>query len=198
MRLSELKSRELYATKASSRTAVRRSTGPALLLDTRLWELTPGPAGASFSLAPTDAPSRSGVQDSNTGARRGMLAVQASPAAVFTKGFDEQAAADELKALGQQKGLDKLARLVRRDAIDRVLGELRAGLPETLILNVVSLQALVDPWQDAKKYRCPGCGAEVGLDAADRVRTHEDDEGERCAVSLTYMSAEEREAHRTP
>jgi hypothetical protein len=201
MRLSELKPRELYATKAASRTAARRSTGPALLLDTRLWELTPGSEGASFSLAPADASSRSGVQDSSTGARRGMLVIQASPASAYTKGFDEQAVADELAAIGQQKDIEKLTRLVRRDAIDRVLGDLRENLSPTLILNVTPLQALVDPWQAAKKYRCPEaatCSAEVSLDAADRVRPHENDQGERCAASLTHMSAKAREASLIP
>lgn len=200
MRLSELKLRELYATKAASRAAIRRSTGPALLLDTRLWELTPGPEGPSFFLAPADASSRSGVQDNSTGARRGMLVIQASPAAAYTKGFDEQAVADELGALGQQKDLGKLTRLVRRDAIDRVVGELRAGLPQALILNVIPLQAIVDPWQAAKKYRCPGsgCSAEVGLDAADRVRPHENDAGERCTASDVHMPAQARKASLIP
>jgi hypothetical protein len=200
MRLSELKPRELYATKAPSRTAVRRSTGPALLLDTRLWELTPGPEGPSFFLAPADAPSRSGVQDNSTGARRGMLVIQASPAVAYTKGFDEQAVAEELTVIGQRKDLDKLTRLVRRDAIDRALGELRAGLPKTLILNVTPLQALVDPWQAAKKYHCPGsgCSAQVGLDAADRIRPHENDAGERCVASDEHMSAQARKASLIP
>ncbi|QDN94983.1 hypothetical protein FNV58_01225 (plasmid) [Streptomyces sp. RLB1-9] len=200
MRLSELKPRELYATKAASRTAARRSTGPALLLDTRLWELNPGPAGTSFFLAPADAQSRSGVQDSSTGARRGMLVIQASPAAAFTKGFDEQAVAEELAVIGQQKDIEKLARLVRRDAIDRVLGDLRENLPASLILNVTPLQALVDPWQAAKKYRCTeaACSAEVSLDAADRVRPHENDQGDRCAASLTHMSAKVRETNLIP
>ncbi|MEU9405559.1 hypothetical protein AB0E08_07630 [Streptomyces sp. NPDC048281] len=195
MRLSKLKLRELYATKAASRSATRRSTGPALLLDTRLWELTPGPEGPAFFLAPADAPSRSGVQDSSTGGRRGMLVIQVSSTAAYAKDFDEQAAADELAAVGRTKGIEELNGLVERDDIERALGELRERLPAALVLNVTPLQALVDPWQAAKKYRCPGsgCTSEVGLDSADRVRPHENDGGGRCEASMAHMSAKARE-----
>jgi hypothetical protein len=199
MRLSDLNPRELYATKAQRQEIARRSTGPALLLDTRLWDLTPGPGGSTFMLAPPDAP-RSEMLNRDTGARRGMLVVQASPVAAFTKGFDEQAVAEELAAIGQQKVIEKLSLLVRRDAIERVLGELREALPPTLIINVVLLDSLVHHWEAATKYRCPEptCDAEVGLDAADRVRPHENGRGARCSASTLYMTAKAQKANLIP
>lgn len=199
MRLSDLHPRELYATKAQRQEMARRSTGPALLLDTRLWDLVPGSGGTTFTLAPPDAP-RSEMLDRGTGARRGLLVIQASPAAVFTKGFDEQDVAKELSAIGRKKGGGKLARLLRRDAIEHVLDELRNSLPPTLIINVVLLDSLVHYWQAATKYRCPEptCGAEVDLDAADRVRPHENGQGERCSASAVYMTVKAQKANLIP
>lgn len=198
MRLSELKPRELYATKATTRSANRRSTGPALLLDTRFWNLTPGPEGPSFSLAQGEEISGSrGRTLVGTGARMGLLVVQASPLAVFTEGFDEQATAEELDAIRQREGIEKLSQLVRRDAIDRTVGGLKQDLPPSLILNVVTLQGLVSPWQAVKKYRCPGdgCTAKVDLDSANRVRPHDNDKGVRCAASMLYMPVKVQKAN---
>lgn len=199
MRLSELKPRELYDTKATTRSAARRSTGPALLLDTRFWTLTPGADGPSFSLASEEevSTSRGRTVDVGTGARMGLLVVQASPLAVFSKGFDEQAVAEELAVVRGREDLAKLSRLVQRDAIDRVLDGLKGDLSSSLILNVVTLQALVAPWQAGKKYRCPGsgCSAEVDLDSADRVRPHDNDKGKRCAASMCYMPVKVQKAN---
>jgi hypothetical protein len=180
MRLSKLKPRELYATKAVSRSITRRSTGPALLLDTRLWERTPGPDGPSFSLAPQDAPSRSGAQDGTSGARRGVLVIQATPAAVYDKDFDEEGLARQLAEIGHRAGIEKLTTLEEQDAVDRVLGKLRRSLPETLIVNVAPLQALVDPWGQGKQRQCRICGQPAGIDGAGRLRPHPDKEGNRC------------------
>jgi hypothetical protein len=197
MRLSDLAPRELYATKAQRQSAALRSTGPALLLDTRLWDLTPGPGGSTFMLAPPDSP-RSGMLNRDTGARRGMLVVQAAPAAVYSKGFEEKAVAKELAAIGQRPDIEKLTRLVRRDAIERVLGELCGDLPSTLIVNVVLLDSIVSFWEFAPKYRCPGasCDAEVSLDGAIRVPPHNNSQGERCSASSLYMTSKEQTANR--
>jgi hypothetical protein len=84
---------------------------------------------------------------------------------------------------------------VRRDALDRALEEFRQSLPETLMINVVLLQSVVEPLSKPEKYPCPACPNDVSLDAVGRIRAHEAADGTRCPATRTYMPSKERKTN---
>ncbi|MGA5598364.1 hypothetical protein ACPCSE_29440 [Streptomyces cellulosae] len=191
MRMRDLEPLMRYATKGMKRSS-RLPSGPALLLDMRLWDLVPGVGGPSFSLAPEGT--RQGVLNEDTGARRGLLVVQVTPATVFAPGYDPSQAADLLEDVAEQPEAQTLASLLDPEDLDNALARLRGSLPDSLTLTVLFLESFVEPLGHSKRYRCPGCGKPVALDSADRIRAHTAKDGATCSVTHTYMPSEERQA----
>lgn len=190
MRRSALKALRLYA----ARTAVNRPTGPALLLDARLWDLQRTPSGPVFSLAP-EGSVWGGRQ--GPGTRVGVLAVRARPGATLTGDItdhDIAALLDELSSSAGAKRFHALEATAPAEVVDQAVDELLAALRVPLVPAVLTPQNIVSLWEaPSVRYRCPGCESPVPLDAMDRIRYHETS-GVRCPAVRTRLREEERKA----
>lgn len=180
MRKSDLQKLKLYVVNPMTRSVARRSAGPALLLDTRWWDLSPGADGPSFALAPEDAPRSTVLDADGRGARRGLLVVQANPTMAYASDFDATAVAEQLTALAEEGPLQEVSRLDRSGDPQPALDALRQILPAGLILNVVLLSGLQQPWGSESTVTCPACRTEADLDSAGRLRPHQGKDGQRC------------------
>jgi hypothetical protein len=162
MRKQYMKARHLYAVKAAD-----RSTVPALLLDTALWDRIPAPGGTfTYQLSPKGS-KWAAVLDPDTGKRRGMLVAMCRPGADDAAG---QLAEFGLKSPGAE---------VRGD----------------LYLDVISDARILMLWDkyasQQRLHSCPECGRPVAMNAASRLRAHTF-QGAPCPRSNTPLTAEER------
>lgn len=186
MRRTALQPLDVYAIRTTRRAAI-----PALLVDDRLWDLTPTADGPAFALAPEDAV-WGGKLNSNTGARRGVLVIQATPAAAYAADFKAEAAVARMGTLAKKRDVRKLSGLRRPDALQQTLAAVIPVLPDQLMMNVVSPLSVVRTWEPEKQYRCLGCEAPIVLDAANRIRSHETPEGGSCAAIGDFVPHEQR------
>jgi len=186
MRRTALQPLGVYAVKTAHRAAT-----PALLVDDRLWDLTPTADGPAFTLAPEDAV-WGGKLNSSTGARRGVLVIQVTPAVAYAASFKADAVVARMGTLAKKRDVRKLSGLRRPDALQQTIAAVVPALPEQLMMNVVNPLSIVRTWEPEKQYRCPGCEAPVVLDAADRVRSHETPQGGSCTAIGDFVPHEQR------
>jgi hypothetical protein len=182
---SALRSPRLYNVKPGR----TQPAGPALLLDTSMWDLTPTGAAPGLEPADEDAIQGSYILDQETRARRGLPVLQLRPGAP----------ADKAAMLHLKKLLDQAANY--DSAISRVY-QMKQEAEGAFVINVVPPEFILSPLdRPTVRYRCPGtedveCGTEVSPNAASRLRRHDTPAGQRCPRTNTPLTKADRDAGR--
>lgn len=180
MRKSLIKPYQLYAVTRADRTVI-----PSLALDHGLWDRLPQRNRIVYRPAPKNAAWAS-VLDRDTGARRGILVLLPKPGMT-----DIEAMVEDLEYLARE------AETVAPNGGAAAISALEGLITDSFFFDAIRDAKVLMSWDDHVSgdnlHRCPKCHALVPLNAASRLRAHENDgTGRPCIQSNGSLSPDKK------